>query len=203
MARAASKVAKKAASIAAHDDGSLRLAVVADTHSSPHRAIDEHLRSLEPDAILHAGDIGDLVVLDRLRAIAPTFAVRGNIDGVAADIPDVLTLDVLFSGGDRLMLRILMTHIAVYGPKLRADVAKMARADDASIVVCGHSHVPFIARDRDLTVFNPGSIGPRRFHLPIAFGTIDITPTDIRLTHLDCETGKPWRPAARASSLGH
>ena len=44
------------------------------------------------------------------------------------------------------------------------------------MVVCGHSHVPFIGRDRDLTVFNPGSIGPRRFHLPIVFGTMNVTP---------------------------
>ncbi|HEX3759569.1 MAG TPA: metallophosphoesterase family protein, partial [Kofleriaceae bacterium] len=58
----------------------------------------------------------------------------------------------------------------------------------------GHSHVPFIGRDRDLTVFNPGSIGPRRFHLPIVFGTLVITPQAVRLAHVDCETGQRWMP---------
>jgi predicted phosphodiesterase len=91
-------------------------------------------------------------------------------------------------------LRIYLTHIAVNGPKLRADVARMARAEHASLVVCGHSHVPFIAQDRELAVFNPGSIGPRRFHLPIVFGTIAITPRGVRLAHVDCETGRPWSP---------
>jgi putative phosphoesterase len=32
------------------------------------------------DLIIHAGDVGDPEILDRLREIAPTFAVRGNID---------------------------------------------------------------------------------------------------------------------------
>jgi predicted phosphodiesterase len=90
-------------------------------------------------------------------------------------------------------MRLLMTHIAVYGPNLRADVAKLATAAGASLVVCGHSHVPFIGHDRQLTVFNPGSIGPRRFHLPIVFGTIDIAAT-VMLAHVDCETGRPWVP---------
>ena len=119
------------------------------------------------------------------------FAVRGNIDAHAPSLPDVLTLDVV---GGAQGLRILVTHIAVYGPKLRADVARMARAEGASLVVCGHSHVPFIGRDRELTVFNPGSIGPRRFHLPIVFGTIDLGPGGVRLAHRDCETGLPWSP---------
>ena len=86
-------------------------------------------------------------------------------------------------------------HIAVYGPKLRADAARLARAREASLVVCGHSHVPLVARDRDLSVFNPGSVGPRRFRLPIVFGVIDVTPTAVRLAHFDCETGQRWTPS--------
>jgi putative phosphoesterase len=180
---------KKAASIPLRSDGSLRLAVVADTHSQPHPAIAGHLAALRPDAILHGGDVGDLEVLDALGAVAPVFAVRGNIDVHAPTLPDVLTID-LGEGS----LRILLTHIAVYGPRLRPEVARLARAEGAGVVVCGHSHVPFIGRDRELTVFNPGSIGPRRFHLPIVFGTLDISPGGVRLAHVDCETGRPWTP---------
>ena len=168
-------------------DGSVRLAVVADTHSQPHANTAQRLAELAPDAILHGGDIGDLAVLEDLAKIAPVFAVRGNIDTRAQTLPDVLTIDI---GA----LRILLTHIAVYGPNLRADVAKMARADKASLVVCGHSHVPFIGQHHGITVFNPGSIGPRRFDLPIVLGKIDITPAGVRLAHIDCETGEAWNP---------
>ena len=60
------KTVEKSARIAVRDDGALRLAVVADTHSAPHPAIAKHLRSLCPDALVHAGDIGSLSVLDEL-----------------------------------------------------------------------------------------------------------------------------------------
>ncbi|HEX3771994.1 MAG TPA: metallophosphoesterase family protein [Polyangiaceae bacterium] len=178
--------------IALRADGSLHLAVVADTHSVPHASTAAHLRAMAPDAILHAGDIGDLGVIDRLAAIAPVFAVRGNIDERAPGLPDVLTLDVV--AGDAAVLRILLLHIAVAGPRLRADAHRLARARDASLVVCGHSHVPLITRDRGVAVFNPGSAGPRRFALPIVFGAIDVSPSGVQLRHIDCATGQRWSP---------
>jgi putative phosphoesterase len=190
-ARGTHKTVRRTASLPLRADGTLRLVAVADTHSHPHPDSGRRLAALRPDAILHGGDVGDLGVLRDLEEVAPVFAVRGNIDGQTPSLPDVLTLDV--SGGER-GLRILLTHIAVAGPRLRAEVARLARAEGASLVVCGHSHVPFIGRDRDLTVFNPGSIGPRRFALPIVFGTIDVAHSGVRLAHVDCETGERWMP---------
>jgi putative phosphoesterase len=171
--------------------GRLRLAAVADTHSKPHPATAERLAELKPAAILHAGDIGDLAVLSELEKVAPVYAVRGNIDG-PSEVPDMRLVELL--SGDVMKLRILLVHIAVYGPKLRAEVARVAQKERAGLVVCGHSHVPFIGRDRGLGVFNPGSIGPRRFQLPIVLGTVDIDSTGVRLQHIDCETGKTWLP---------
>jgi uncharacterized protein len=118
--------------------------------------------------------------------------VRGNIDTRAADLPDVLVLEV---AGSR-PLRIYLTHIAIAGVRLRGDVARQARAARADLVVCGHSHVPFLADERGLAVFNPGSVGPRRFHLPIVFGTLELAATGLRLAHVDCETGQRWLPPA-------
>ncbi len=186
------KTVETSARVAVRGGGRLRLAVVADTHSALHPSAAKHIGLLSPAAILHAGDIGELSVLDELEAIAPLFAVRGNIDVRARDLPDLLTLDVV--AGDVSVLRILLMHIAVNGPRLRADAARLARSRDAALVVCGHSHVPLVARDGELSVFNPGSAGPRRFLLPIVFGTIDVTPTAVRLAHYECETGRPWTP---------
>jgi putative phosphoesterase len=179
-----------------HQDGAFRFAVVADTHSKPHPATHQRLHELEPDAILHAGDIGEPTVLASLAEVAPVFAVRGNIDGPISDVPEVLLLELM--KGDTLKLRVLLLHIAVYGAKLRAEVARLASQQRASLIVCGHSHVPFIGRDRGLSVFNPGSIGPRRFQLPIVLGAIDVTATTAQLRHIDCETGKVWTPPAMA-----
>ena len=173
------------------EDG-LKLVVVADTHGRPHPRSGELIAAERPDFILHAGDIGELSVLDDLAAIAPLFAVRGNIDTHARNLPDSMTLDV--RDGDRSLLTMLLLHIAVYGPKLRADAARLARAEGASLVVCGHSHVPFLGRDRGIAVFNPGSIGPRRFQLPILFGVVDIGRERVEIRHVDCETGARWEP---------
>ncbi|MBT8493546.1 MAG: metallophosphatase family protein [Deltaproteobacteria bacterium] len=172
-------------------EGPARIAVVADSHSKPHSRALELVSLVAPPAILHAGDIGNLRVLDDLEAIAPLFAVRGNIDGHDPRTPDYRIIDLERDG--RRILRILLTHIAVYGPKLRKDVRERARAEGAQLVVCGHSHVPLVAADHGITVFNPGSLGPRRFQLPIVFGVLEIGDK-LGFSHIDCETGEAWSP---------
>jgi len=172
--------------------GGLRIAITADTHSQPHPKAFDWIAALNPSAILHAGDIGDLQVLDDLSRIAPVIAVRGNIDERAPHVPDTVTIDVRAAGASALKL--LLMHIAVAGPRIRADAAQLATSHGARLIVCGHSHVPFIGRDRGLTVFNPGSIGPRRMHLPIVFGVLEIASAKLSLRHVDCETGKEWIP---------
>ncbi len=187
-----SPVVQGSATLSLNERGGLRVAVVADTHSQPHPRTDERIRELSPDAIFHAGDIGDLAVLDQLRKLAPVIAVRGNIDERATDLPDVVTIDVQAAGASAV--KMLLMHIAVYGPKIRADAAKLATEQGAKLIVCGHSHVPFIGRDRGLTVFNPGSIGPRRMHLPILFGLLEIKDAKLSLKHVEAETGNEWLP---------
>jgi putative phosphoesterase len=172
------------------DRDPLCVVAVADTHGRPHPMLGARIAELGPAHILHAGDVGGHAVLQELEKHAPVTAVRGNIDG--HEWPDVVTLEVRGDGG--ALLRILLTHVAVAGLGLRADVARMARAEEAVLVVCGHSHVPFAANDRGITVYNPGSVGPRRFHLPIVLGVIDVSAKGVALRHVDCETGEPWRP---------
>jgi putative phosphoesterase len=172
------------------DAHALRIVAVADTHGHPHDLLGARIDDLAPAHILHAGDVGDLAVLRELEKHAPVTAVRGNIDG--HELPDVVTVELCRDG--RAWAAILMTHIAVFGPKLRADIARLAHAQGASLVVCGHSHVPFAAHQQGITVFNPGSVGPRRFRLPIAFGVIDVDTHGVAVRHIDCETGLPWKP---------
>lgn len=188
---------EKQTSVACRADGGLRLVIVADTHSQPHPKSAALIAGHKPDGILHAGDIGDLGVLEQLASIAPVHAVRGNIDGHGPNLPDHLTVDLVAEGsphGPNTLARILLLHIGVSGPKLRADAARAAAQKAAQMVVCGHSHVPFIGVDKGITIFNPGSIGPRRFHLPIVFGVLELTPAQVRLWHVDCESGMRWMP---------
>lgn len=174
------------------DTGELDVVVVADTHGRAHPEAPGLIRKLSPGLIIHGGDIGAQEVLEPLQAIAPVLAVRGNIDARAPGFSD--SMDIDFVRGGRSVLRAWLTHIAVFGPRLRAEVARAARACSAGLVLCGHSHVPFIGRDKGLVMFNPGSIGPRRFHLPITFGVLSIKPAGIALRHVSCETGETWLP---------
>jgi len=171
--------------------GDARIAVVADTHSHPHPEALPLLRRERPAAVLHAGDIGDLGVLDALGEVAPLVVVRGNIDGHGDGLPDVVDLRITW-GEQRLNL--LLTHIAVAGPRLRADARRLALSHEADVLVCGHSHVPLVALDSGVAVFNPGSIGPRRFTLPITFGVLDLGVGGLRFRHVNCETGQRWHP---------
>lgn len=208
------KAVERTVSLPLRADGGLTLAVVADTHSTPHPNLEMALRELAPDAVLHAGDIGDFNVLERLAGVAPVHAVRGNIDVFERSIPDHLKIEIPGPSTDAPVFRILLTHIAQNGPKLRVDARRKAEKDQASLVVCGHSHIPFIGKEGALFVFNPGSAGPRRFTLPIVFGVLrlggagggsetgraeDARPM-LTLQHVDLETGRVWTPPPVRSS---
>src|SRR3954463_9688614 len=104
-ARVPRKTVSSKATLQARADGKFRFAVVADTHSKPHPATEQRIRELEPDVILHAGDIGELSVLEQLEGLAPVFAVRGNIDAKTSRVPDVMTIELM--DGERMKLRLL------------------------------------------------------------------------------------------------
>jgi uncharacterized protein len=138
----------------------LRIALVSDTHNLLRP---ELLAFVEgADAIVHAGDICDQVVLDTLGAIAPLTAVRGNNDrGAWAEaLPLQTTVEV---GGARLAV----VHEL---PDLRGDPA----AEGIAVVVSGHSHKPALETRDGVMYVNPGSAGPRRFKLPISAAMLTI-----------------------------
>lgn len=184
-------VVKRGARIELNGTGQLTLGIVADTHSAPHARGLEYLAARHPAAILHAGDIGVPGVLEQLGTVAPVHAVRGNIDNRTI-APDVLTVELL--AGEAVVLRLVLTHIALAGPRIRPDAVRLAKAARAALIVCGHSHVPFLGQEKGLTVFNPGSLGPRRFHLPILFGVLTIGAGGIEFEHVDAESGARWLP---------
>jgi putative phosphoesterase len=168
------------------------LGVLSDSHGSPHRSTAAILEARRPDAIVHAGDVSSLGVVRRLERIAPTYAVRGNIDSASLGLPEVMTVEIVLGG--RLALTILLVHVGIARLRLVREVRELALEEDARLVICGHSHLPFLGRDGDLVVFNPGSHGPRRFDYPVTMGFVEITPTEVRPFHVDCETGGRWVP---------
>ncbi len=138
-----------------------RIGVISDTHGLIRQQALDLLAGCE--LILHAGDVGKLSVLDKLREIAPVIAVRGNVDldGGTEALPS--TEAVEFAGHWLYLLHNLN--------QLDLD----PKAAGFSGVISGHSHQPAISMRDGILFFNPGSAGPKRFSLPICLGTIDIT----------------------------
>ncbi len=150
------------------------IGVISDTHC---QLRPEALAALQgSDYIIHAGDIGDPVILDRLEEIAPVTAVRGNVDrgGWTRKIPATNVLEI----GE---ISIYVLH-NLQELDLKPEAAKFA------VVVYGHSHVPKQERKNGVLYFNPGSAGPRRFKLPVSVGRLTIKDGKIAARILMLET---------------
>ena len=150
----------------------MKIALVADTHvpASLPRLPDRLLERLAGvDAILHAGDLVTLEVLEVLRAIAPTTAVSGNMDP-----PEVTrrlnAQETLKLGGRTIGLkhghqpkRLQSRYIGLSYDAPEFDLFYQAMATqlpDAEIIVFGHFHAPLIKKWNDRLFINPGAVAP-------------------------------------------
>jgi len=141
--------------------------VISDTHGLLRP---QALAALEgAQLIVHAGDVGDPQILSQLRSIAPTTAVRGNIDtgAWAASLPMTEVVEI----GD--------VHLYVLHDLAALDLDPKAAGFAA--VISGHTHRPAAQLRNEVLYLNPGSAGPRRFKLPIAMARLEIVGD--RLTH--------------------
>lgn len=136
-----------------------RIGLLSDTHSHFDKRCIKYF--MECDEIWHAGDIGDISVMDELAKIAPIRAVYGNIDDhvVRAEYPEHnrFTLE----GVD-----VWITHIGgkpyVYNHIVRDDLTK----NPPKLFICGHSHICKVQMDKKLKMLymNPGAAGIYGFH---------------------------------------
>ena len=134
--------------------------LISDTHGLMRP---EALAALKgSELILHAGDIGNLEVLDALKHIAPVLAIRGNNDREpwAKGIADVLDLQI-----NGIKLRVIHNVNEIVGDPMQGEL---------NAVISGHSHKPSVSHHGEILFVNPGSAGPRRFKLPISVARIDL-----------------------------
>jgi putative phosphoesterase len=137
----------------------MRIGVISDTHGLLRPEALDQLRGSE--YIVHAGDVGDAKILDALRAIAPLTAVRGNVD---VDGPEsLLPKSAILKAGD---LAIYVHHGNDY------RIAKPPPGTD--VVISGHTHEARVEEADGVLHLNPGSAGPRRFHLPVTVAILTV-----------------------------
>lgn len=140
--------------------------VISDTHGLLRPEAVAALGAVEH--ILHAGDIGNAAILDRLGEIAPVTAIRGNVDrrGRCGRLAETELIEL----ADR--------HIYIVHDLNELDLDPVAAGIAA--VISGHSHEPGIGWRKGVLYFNPGSAGPRRFSLPVSLGFLELSTKQIR-----------------------
>lgn len=139
--------------------------LISDTHGLLRPEAVAALRG--SDLIIHAGDLGKPEVLDCLREVAPTVAVRGNVDTQAWAA--ILPITEPVQAGAHL---IWVLH----------DIARLDLDPTVGFaaVVYGHSHKPSIETRDGVLYINPGSAGPRRFRLPVTVGRLHVTVAGLK-----------------------
>jgi len=144
----------------------MRVGIISDTHGLLRP---EALLALQGVAlILHAGDVGAPEILARLKEIAPVFAVRGNVDtqewaNELSETTSVEAAGVSFYILHNLRLLDLKPEAAGFG-----------------VVVSGHTHEAKQYETGGVLYLNPGSAGPRRFHLPVTLAILDVAKRPLR-----------------------
>jgi uncharacterized protein len=153
------------------------------------------------DLILHAGDIGDLSVLDLLSKFAPVMAVHGNDepDNVLKELPYQQIVAISGFG-------ILLWHShypdpeeekskrkGAWGSKLERIAVRGCEVN-AKIVVFGHTHVPMIYRQGDMLLINPGALSSGSYftrQLVASVGRLQILANgELEVALFDVATGR-------------
>lgn len=152
-----------------------RVGLVSDTHGLVRPEALAALRGVE--LILHAGDVGDAAVIERLREIAPVVAVRGNNDRGP------------WAQGLRETELAEIADALVYVIHDLAELDLDPAAAGFHAVVSGHSHRPAVERRGGVLYVNPGSIGPRRFKLPVALALLRVAGAELDARIVELEVG--------------
>lgn len=165
-----------------------RIGILSDTHSCWDDRFARYFAGC--DEVWHAGDIGDISVIDRLREVCPVVrAVRGNIDhgAVSRLCPELIVFLVE-------NVRVLLTHIGGYPGHWSKGMKKLLAEEKVNMMVDGHSHILRIMYDHDLQLLhvNPGAAGHQGWQTRRTLVRLTIDGSDIRDAEvIELGTGDP------------
>lgn len=147
------------------------IGIISDTHGLLR---EEALLALKgSDLIIHAGDVGDPEIIQKLKSLAPVFAVRGNVDTEpwAKTLPETEVVET----GSATIYVLHDVHALDLDPA----------AAGFHVVISGHSHKPARTEHGGVLFLNPGSAGPRRFQLPVTIARLDLTQKPWQVEFVD------------------
>ncbi len=154
----------------------MKVGILSDTHGWLDERILHYFKDC--DEIWHAGDVGSIDVIDKLKAFKPTLGVYGNIDNQAikAEFPAFQMLK-------REGVNIMITHIA--GTPKRYNKAVLSKLKEVvpNMLVCGHSHILKVMADKqnyNMLFINPGAAGKHGFHKMRTIIRLELTQGKIK-----------------------
>jgi uncharacterized protein len=137
----------------------IKIGLISDTHGHWDYAYEKYFS--ECDEIWHAGDIGNITIMDKLNKISPSKAVYGNIDNhlIRAEYPENLCFEI--QG-----LKFWMTHIGGKPYNYNKRIYSKLKDEKPDVFICGHSHICKVMMDKRLNTLyiNPGAAGKVGFH---------------------------------------
>ena len=138
----------------------MRIGIISDTHGYFDPEVTNYFKDC--DEIWHAGDVGDPIVIEHLRRIAPVHCVYGNID----EGPSRPQLWPEIKWIQHQGVRIMMMHIVGKPLKYLPRVKSLIKRESPTILVAGHSHILKVQYDTEnrLLFINPGAAGHHGFH---------------------------------------
>jgi len=135
------------------------IGLLSDTHSHIDQKALDFFKNC--DEIWHAGDIGELSIIEQLNSIAKVRAVYGNIDNhkIRLDWPEFQ----IFTIGN---YKVIMTHIGGYPNKYAPKIKALLQNEKPNLFISGHSHILKVINDKQLNLLhiNPGAYGKSGFH---------------------------------------
>ncbi|TXI88417.1 MAG: metallophosphoesterase [Crocinitomicaceae bacterium] len=136
-----------------------KIGLLSDTHGFVDPKIYEYFS--EVDEIWHAGDVGSLEVIEKLRAFKPFRGVYGNIDDhqIRMELPE-------FNRFRCEDVDVLITHIGGKPGKYAKPAFEALEEKSPKLFVCGHSHILLVKMDPryNMLWMNPGACGYKGFH---------------------------------------
>jgi putative phosphoesterase len=136
-----------------------KILLLSDTHSYIDKQILKFVK--QADEVWHAGDIGNIEVIDTIKKLKPVRAVYGNIDDalIRSEFPlnNKFTIE---------KVSVWITHIGGYPNRYDLRIKEEITKNPPKLFISGHSHILKVMHDKKLNLLhmNPGAAGKDGFH---------------------------------------
>jgi uncharacterized protein len=131
-----------------------RIGLISDTHSFLDDSVFKHFENC--NEIWHAGDFGNIEIVNALKSFKPLRGVYGNIDG--QDIRSIYPEQIIFTVEE---VKVFIKHIGGYPKRYAPGVKNTIANEHAKLFISGHSHILKVMFDNELNCLhmNPGAAG--------------------------------------------